>query len=84
VLKNWKRRSAACAQLSISIGVTEINASFSQRLTVLAPAINELEYKVFRAQWASMRGLNDYNALISAMDARAKELGITLPRVRKP
>jgi hypothetical protein len=70
--------------LSLAMGVTEISASFSQRLTVLAPAIDDHEYKMFRARWASMKGLNDYNSLVSAMDARAKELGITLPPVRKP
>ncbi len=70
--------------VSLTTGVTEISASFSQRLTVLAPAIDEHEYKIFRAWWASMRGLNDYNSLVSAMDARAKELGISLPPVRKP
>jgi hypothetical protein len=74
----------ALLPLSLALGVTEISASFTQRLTVLAPAIDEREYKAFRARWASMKGLNDYNNLVSAMDVRAKELGITLPPVRTP
>jgi Na+/proline symporter len=70
--------------VSVASGVMEINASFSQRLTVLAPAIDEHEYKTLRARWASMKGRNDYDALVSAMDARAKELNIVLPPARKP
>jgi hypothetical protein len=69
---------------SLAMGVMEIRASFSQRLSVLAPAIDDHEYKMFRARWASMTGLKDYNTLVSAMDTRAKELGVTLPPVRKP
>jgi len=64
---------------SLSAGIMEITASFNQRLTVMAPAITDAEYKTFRARWASMRSRNDYNAL-----ARSKELGVTLPPVREP
>lgn len=65
---------------SIMEGTLRINSSFTQRLTVLAPAISEVEYKTFRARWASMRGKSDYDMLVSSMDKRAAELGITLPR----
>jgi hypothetical protein len=69
---------------SITNGTMEISASFTQRLTVLAPEISDSEYKVLRARWASMRGKSDYDALVVTMDKRANELGITLPAVRKP
>jgi hypothetical protein len=69
---------------SISAGIMEISTSFTQRLTVLAPAITDSEYKTLRAQWASMRGEADYEAILAEMNKRATELGITLPPVRKP
>jgi hypothetical protein len=69
---------------SISNGTMEISASFTQRLTVLAPAISDIEYKNFRARWANMHGKADYDALVSAMDRRAAEVGITLPALREP
>lgn len=69
---------------SLSSGVTEINASFIQRLTVLSPAISDQEYKEWRARWAKMRGKNDYRGLVAAMDQRALELKVELPELRKP
>ncbi|SRR5713101_112445 len=69
---------------SLSSGIMEISASFTQRLTVLAPAVSDAEYKTLKARWASMRGKADYEAIVTEMDRRATELGITLPRVRKP
>lgn len=69
---------------SIVDGISRLNASFTQRLTVLAPAINDTEYKTLRARWASMQSKADYDAIVIAMDKRAKELSITLPPVRVP
>ena len=71
-------------RLAIVRGTGEIAESFTQRLTVLAPAISDTEYKTLRARWAGMRGKADYDALVAAMDKRAAELGVTLPIVRKP
>jgi hypothetical protein len=68
----------------LSSGSKLMTASFTQRLTVLAPAINDTEYKALKARWASMQGKADYDALVTAMDKRATELGVTLPPVRKP
>lgn len=70
--------------VSLSMGVMEINASFNQRLAVMAPAINDQEYKEFRAQWARMRSQSDYRALVSTMEKRASDLQIQLPELRKP
>jgi hypothetical protein len=69
---------------SLSSGIMEISASFSQRVTVLAPAVSDSEYKTLRARWASMRGEADYQKIIADMEKRATELAITLPPVRKP
>ena len=69
---------------SLSSGVTEISASFIQRLTVLSPAISDQEYKEWKSRWAIMRGQNDYRGLVAAMDKRASELNVELPEIRKP
>lgn len=66
----------------ISIGTGEITESFAQRLTVLAPAISDSEYKILKARWANMRGKADYDALVGQMNKRATELGVNLPPVR--
>jgi signal transduction histidine kinase len=68
----------------VSLGTAQIAASFNQRLSVLAPAISDAEYKALKARWASMNGKADYDALVSAMDKRSAELGVKLPEVRKP
>jgi hypothetical protein len=69
---------------SLYVGVSRINSSFEQRLTVLAPAIPDSEYKTLKARWASMHSKADYDALTAAMEKRAAELGVTLPPVRNP
>ncbi len=69
---------------SLSMGKAVISASFSQRLTVLAPAISDMEYKTLKARWAGMQGKADYDALVTEMDRRATQLGVNLPPVRKP
>jgi nitrate reductase gamma subunit len=66
---------------SLSNGSREITASFDQRLTIIAPLISELEYKTFKARWAGMKTEADYKSLIAAMEERAKELGVVLPRL---
>ncbi|HTB92135.1 MAG TPA: hypothetical protein VK728_04845 [Candidatus Sulfotelmatobacter sp.] len=69
---------------SISFGIFQINASFDRRLTVLAPAITDVEYKTLKARWANMQSKADYDALVSDMDNRAAMLNVKLPPVRKP
>lgn len=69
-------------QAAIIRGTGEIAETFTQRLTVLAPSISDLEYKTLKARWASMRGKADYDALVEAMNKRATELGVKLPPVR--
>lgn len=72
------------ARFSILQGTLKIDESFRQRLTILAPAISDAEYKTLKARWAGMQGKADYDALVTAMDRRATELGVTLPPARKP
>ena len=69
---------------SLSSGILEISASFNQRLTVLAPAISDTEYKTFRARWASMSTEADYKSLVSDMESRSKDLKVILPKLRTP
>lgn len=69
---------------ALSVGTAKIAASFNQRLSVLAAAISDAEYKALKARWASMKGKADYDALVSAMDKRGTESGVKLPAVRKP
>ena len=76
--------AAMIVVISISGGVMEITASFNQRLAVIAPAISDKETKEWKAKLAMMHGQNDYRALVSAMEKRAKELQIELPKLREP
>lgn len=69
---------------SVASGVMEINASFIQRLTVMAPVISDEEYKEWKAKWAVMNSQNDYHVLVSAMEKRAADLKIELPKLRRP
>lgn len=70
-------------RMAIFQGTADIAESFTQRLTVLAPAISDSEYKTLKARWAGMRGKADYDAIVADMDKRAAELGVNLPSVRK-
>ncbi len=69
---------------TISAGTATITSSFMQRLTVLAPAVSDTEYKTLKARWPSMEGKADYDALVAAMDKRATELSVKLPPARNP
>jgi len=66
------------------LGITGLSKSFQQRLTVLAPAITDKEYKLFDAKWANMRSKADYDALNAVIEERAKQSGITLPPADAP
>ena len=72
---------AVLLQTVISRGTSEIAESFTQRLTVLAPAITDSEYKILKARWANMQGKADYDALVGQMDKRAAEVNVKLPPV---
>jgi len=59
----------------------QLNASFQQRLTVLAPKISEQEYKELQAAWASMQSRPDYESINTRMDSLARQHGIELPEL---
>jgi hypothetical protein len=57
----------------------QLNASFQQRLTVLAPKISEQEHKEILASWANMKTREDYELIVSHMDSVAEQNDIKLP-----
>jgi hypothetical protein len=71
-------------RFSILQGTMVITESFNQRLTILAPAIKDDEYKTLKARWAGLETKADYDAIVNAMDKRAKELSVSLPPVKEP
>lgn len=57
----------------------QLNASFNQRLTVLAPKLTDLQIKELRASWALMEKRADYVALNKEMESFASKLNVKLP-----
>lgn len=58
--------------------------AFEQKMTVLAPHIDDLEMKQFRATWASMKGYSDYVELQERLEQLAKEKNVDLPEPTLP
>ena len=58
----------------------QLNTSFNQRLTVLAPYLTEQEEEVFAAKWASMKCRYDFDKINAEMDVLAQKNNITLPK----
>lgn len=57
----------------------QLNASFEQRLTVLAPVLSEEEEEGLRAEWASMTSRVDYLEIMRKVEALAQARGVRLP-----
>jgi len=57
----------------------QLNTSFEQRLTVLAPNISELDYKEIKAAWSNMESRGDYEIIQERMETLAEESGVELP-----
>jgi hypothetical protein len=57
----------------------QLNASFNQRLTVLAAKVSDQRIKEIRATWALMESRHDYEAINSEMARLSKEQGVRLP-----
>ena len=77
--------SAFGVLLSISIVVSsfvdlQLNTSFRQRLTVLAPTLSEAEIRQLEASWAAMRSQVDYEAIVTRMEVIAQTRGVVLPK----
>ena len=64
---------------TLIFGIFDLRMSFTQRLTILAPGITDIEYKTLNAEWVKMKSKADYQAIVATMDKRAAELNITLP-----
>ncbi len=58
----------------------EMNTSFNQRLTIIAPYITEQEEEQIRADWASMETRLHYAAINSKIESIAIQNKITLPK----
>ncbi len=65
--------------LTFSFVDLQLNTSFQQQLTVLAPSITDMQYKELKADWASMTSKRDYDALQSRLEQLAKDNKINLP-----
>lgn len=57
----------------------QLNASFDQRLTVLAPHITDMQTKQLRARWAQMKSRADYRSIRVQMEGYATVANIRLP-----
>ena len=67
--------------VSMTYSDLQLNASFQQRLTVLAPKIDEVEYRELQAVWAGMRSRADFVAVNTRMERLAEQHGIDLPKL---
>ncbi len=57
----------------------QLNTSFRQRLTVLAPKLSEQEHKEFLASWAAMHSRKDFDAITDRMNTLAQARNVVLP-----
>jgi hypothetical protein len=57
----------------------QYNTSFSQRLSVLAPAISDQDEEDIRAMWASMESRSDYDRVNQRLEELAQGNSIELP-----
>lgn len=57
----------------------QLNASFSQRLDVLAPHITSQQEKELRASWALMKSRRDYAAINRTIETLASAAAVPLP-----
>jgi hypothetical protein len=65
--------------LNLAYTDLQLNTSFRQRLTVLAPHISDQENKEFLASWAAMRSRKDYELIVAKMEQEARIHNVTLP-----
>ncbi len=57
----------------------QLNTSFNQRLTVLAPSLEDRQVKILRAQWALMSTRSDHMAIQKQLEDLATKANIKLP-----
>lgn len=59
----------------------QLNTSFHQRLSALAPTISDQKYKEFKASWAMMLARSDYEKINEELERIANDRGIMLPEL---
>jgi hypothetical protein len=59
----------------------QLNASFEQRLVVLAPNIDDQQEEVLRSQWASMTSRKDYEVFNKNFEQLANLKNVELPEL---
>ncbi len=57
----------------------QLNASFHQRMAVLAPHLQDQEEEVLRAHWAMMEKRSDYLEIVRLMEQKANKAQVDLP-----
>ena len=57
----------------------QLNTSFQQRLTVIAPHLTEQEEEELLAMWASMQTRANYNQINEKLESHARANDVTLP-----
>jgi hypothetical protein len=63
-----------------SFAEMELNTSFDQRMTVLAPEISDLDAKRLRARWVQMKTRSDYLGINGTLESMASAHGVSLPK----
>jgi hypothetical protein len=58
----------------------QLNTSFEQRTTVLAPLLTDQQEEELRSSWASMKNRDDYEKINKTMDTYAQQYNIELPK----
>src|SRR5438552_743240 len=57
----------------------QMNTSFQQRVTILAPVLSQLEEEKLRAEWAAMQTRRDFERINADLEHFARAHGISLP-----
>lgn len=55
-------------QTSIEHKVIDLNLKFQQKLTMVSPYLDNQQEEELRAEWASMKNVNDFNSVNSNLD----------------
>jgi hypothetical protein len=69
----------AAGTLLVDFAAQQMERSFNQRITVLAPAISDDEEEVLRSRFAGLTGHDSYESLTIDMDQMAHAHDMTLP-----
>ena len=79
ILLNFAALLGLLSQGYMIIGDLQLNASFNQRLSVIAPSISDQEEEELVAMWASMDQRSDYLVINEVLSSLATSRGVKLP-----